>query len=134
MLSSTYHDEKLISIAVADDSLAIEISAQNKKIIIKVNELEKLRVTDFKDGNIINVAQVIYAGGAGTEGMVRSLLKYAYEVDDADLERNTELSSFLDKKLMDYENGLIVILELEPSYGAYLVAIGGSILEMDSPS
>lgn len=72
--------------------------------------------------------------GAGTEGMVRSLLKYAYEVDDADLERNTELSSFLDKKLMDYENGLIVILELEPSYGAYLVAIGGSILEMDSPS
>lgn len=63
MLSSTYHDEKLISIAVADDSLAIEISAQNKKIIIKVNELEKLRVTDFKEGNIINVAQVIYAGG-----------------------------------------------------------------------
>jgi hypothetical protein len=133
MLSSTYHDEKLVSIAVVDNSLTIEISSKDKKVRIKVTELEKLRITDFKEGNIINLAQVIHAGvSTDTESMVRLLLKYAYEVNDADLKRNAKLSSFLDNKIKEHQEGSIVILEIEPSYGAYLIAIGRQIVEEQS--
>jgi hypothetical protein len=131
MLSSTFHDEKLISIAVADDVLAIEISTRDKKNKIQVVGLQRLRVTDFKEGNIINVAQVICAEqSTESTSVIRSLLKYAYGLDNTDLQKNTKFSSFLNEKIKEYEEGVIVIFEIEPSYGAYLVAVGRDIIEV----
>ena len=130
MLSSTFHDQKLVSIAVADNALTIEILTQERKTKIRVGGLQKLLVTDFKEGNIINVVRVIHTG-CSTESMgaVRSLLQYAYEISDTQLQKNTKLSCFFDKIIKEYEEGSIVIFEIEPSYGAYLVAVGTNILE-----
>ncbi|KRP67975.1 hypothetical protein [Pseudomonas orientalis] len=130
MLSSTFHDQKLVSIAVADDALTIEISTQDKTTKIRVTGLQKIRVTDFKEGNIINIAQVIHAQHS-TESVsaVKSLLQYVYEISDDELQQNTKLSCSFDKKIKEYEDGSIVIFEIEPSYGAYLVAVGTDILE-----
>jgi len=130
MLSSTFHDGKLISIAVTDDILAIEVFAQDKITKIQLSGLEKLRVTDFKEGNIINAMRVVRPKlSRSNEGVGKSLMKYAYELDDAALERNKKFSFFLDNKLKEYEEGSVLILEIEPSYGAYLVAIGKKISE-----
>ncbi|CRM36910.1 hypothetical protein [Pseudomonas sp. 44 R 15] len=89
-----------------------------------------MRVTDIKEGNIINVAQAIHSEHS-TESLsaVKSLLKYAYEISDTQLQQNTKLSCFSDKTIKEYEEGSIVIVEIEPSYGAYLVAVGTDILE-----
>ncbi|MGY2413083.1 hypothetical protein [Pseudomonas pergaminensis] len=132
MLSSTFHDGKLVSIDVADDILAIEISTQEKTTKIQVSGLQKLRINEFKEGNIINIARIVHAEkSAESEITGRSLLKYVYELDDTNLMQNSKFSSFLDKKAKEFEEGSIVILEIEPSYGAYLVAVGRDILEED---
>lgn len=133
MLSSTFHDGKLISIAVTDDVLAIEVFAQDKITKIQLSGLEKLRVTDFKEGNIINAVRVVRPKlPPSNDDVGKSLMKYAYELDDAVLERNEKFSFFLDKKLKEYEEGSVLILEIEPSYGAYLVAIGKKISEEET--
>jgi ribosomal protein L21E len=137
MLSSTFHDKQLVSIAVADDTLTIEILTQDRRTKIRVVGLQKMRVTDFKEGNIINIVQAIHAQQS-TESLsaVRSLLQYAYEISDDELQQDTKLSCSFDKKIEEYERGSLVILEIEPSYGAYLVAVGTDILEEEihSPS
>lgn len=130
MLSSTFHDERLISISVADDTLAMEVSEQDKSVKIKISDLEKLRVTDFKEGNIINAIRTIKPDPSeSSEVEIKSLLMYAYELDDESLKMDAKLSLFIDKKLKEHTNGSIIILEVEPSYGAYLVAIGKTISE-----
>ncbi|MEG8233901.1 hypothetical protein [Pseudomonas orientalis] len=130
MLSSTFHDKELISIAVIDDALTIEILTQERKTKIRVGGLQKLLVTDFKEGNIINVVRVIHTG-CSTEsvGAVRSLLQYVYEISDNELQQDAKLSCSFDEKIKEYEEGSILIFEIEPSYGAYLVAVGRDILE-----
>lgn len=130
MLSSTFHDEKLISVAVTDEALILEVSLKGKVLKITVSGLERLRVTDFKEGNIINSLQVIcHDPRSASNHSVRSLLMYVYDLDDASLERNSRLTSFINEKLKAYEQGAIHVLELDPSYGAYLVAVGSEILE-----
>jgi hypothetical protein len=95
MLSSTFHDGKLISIAVTDDILAIEVFAQDKTTKIQLSGLEKLRVTDFKEGNIINAVRVLRPKPSpSTDGVGKSLMKHAYELDDAAIERNEKFSFF----------------------------------------
>lgn len=108
--------------------MILEISAQDKIIKVTLSDLEKLRVTDFKEGNIINSVQIVRPEKTNN-GLGRSLLKYVYELDETNLTKNTKLSSFLDKKIKEYEEGSLLILEIEPSYGAYLVAIGKKIIE-----
>ncbi|WP_434702526.1 hypothetical protein J3P85_16600 [Pseudomonas sp. Z1-12] len=95
MLSSTFHDGKLISIAVMDDILAVEVLAQDKITKIQLSGLEKLRVTDFKEGNIINAVRVVRPKPSpSNDGVGKSLMKYAYELDDVALERNEKFTFF----------------------------------------
>ncbi|MBK3453271.1 hypothetical protein [Pseudomonas sp. MF6754] len=130
MLSSTFHDGRLISITAVDDNLTLEILAQDKTTKIKMSGLEKLRVTEFKEGNIISTLRVICPEDSSSkESTGKSLLKYAYELDEATLEHSEKFKSFLTNKLREHEKGSILILELEPSYGAYLVAIARTITE-----
>ncbi|WP_338524441.1 hypothetical protein NUH87_01765 [Pseudomonas batumici] len=130
MLSSTYHDEKLISIAASENSLTLQIYSESKTSTIQLNDLVKLRATDFEEGNIINIVQIFDAHNAPTgEATYRSLIKYAYGISNDDLKKNPKLSSFLNNKIREYEKGSLLILEVEPSYGCYLVAIGRTISE-----
>ncbi|MGY2224932.1 hypothetical protein ACW9IK_19785 [Pseudomonas gingeri] len=131
MLSSTYHDGKLGSIAVTDDTLILQVMTESKTAIIQLDGLEKLRASDFEEGNIINAVRVFEAHRSPTdEATYRSLIKQAYKIDDNSLMRNEKLSSFLEKKVKEYEQGALIILEVEPSYGCYLVAIGRTLSEV----
>jgi len=106
MLSRTYHDGKLASISVTEDSLSLQVFTENKTAKIQLDGLEKLRATDFEEGNIINVVQVFDAHSSPTsEATYRSLFKYAYSISDDDL-KNEKLSSFLDKKLESMKKAL----------------------------
>ncbi|MBC3955781.1 hypothetical protein [Pseudomonas triticifolii] len=130
MLSSNFHDGKMMSIAVMDDTLFMEVYADGKTTKIKVSGLEKLRVTDFEEGNIINSLRVLSPNDhAGASSEVMRLMKYAYALEDADFKLSPKYSSFLDKKLEAFRNGSVLVVELEPSYGAYAVAIGKEISE-----
>lgn len=130
MLTSTFHDGRLMSIAVTDDTLTLEVLTQGKTIKIQLCGLEKLRVSDFKEGNIINAVRIICPKrNSSSDGVGRSLIKFAYALGEEGLEDNSKFASFLDGKLEEYEGGSILILEIEPSYGAYLVAIGKEISE-----
>lgn len=131
MLSSSFHDGKLMSITVADEKLSLEVYSDGKLTQIQVVGLEKLRATEFKEGNIINSLTILSPDSLPDISEVRALMKYAYELNDADLERNPKFSSFLEGKLKEYQDGSLLVLEVEPSYGAYLVAIGRGILEAD---
>ncbi|MBS7690309.1 hypothetical protein I0E98_06655 [Pseudomonas lalucatii] len=101
---------------------------EEKKIII--NDLEKLRVSDFKEGNIINSAHVFCGeNGSFSEERYTSLVKYAYDISNTALSDNEKLSSFLIRKVKEIKEGSLLALEIEPSYGAYIVAIGKNISE-----
>jgi hypothetical protein len=133
MLTRNFHDEKLMSISVFENSLAIEVTLLGRMIKITVGGLEKLRVSDFKEGNIITAVRVNCSKtSGGNKEEVRSLLMYAYDLDEAVLEKNVKLSGFLNNKIKQYEAGAILILELEPSYGAYLVAVGSEVSEEEN--
>jgi hypothetical protein len=130
MLSSTFHDGRLVSITATDDKLTLDIFAHNKKTKVTLSGLERLRVTEFKEGNIISALRVICPDPPSSkESVGKSLMKYVYELDDSTLEHSEKFKYFLTNKLREYEEGSIIILELEPSYGAYLVAIGRNITE-----
>lgn len=129
-LSSTFHDENLISITAANNTLVLVLSKQGETVRITMQALEKLRVSDFKEGNIISSMRTISpepSEACKTEA--RSLIMHACDLDETSLKINSKPTSFLDKKLTEYRSGAIIILEIEASYGAYLVAIGKSITE-----
>lgn len=134
MLSSAFHDGRLTSVIVADDTLVLDVLTEDKIFKIHLSGLKKLRVTDFKEGNIINAVREFCSTQLPDDTRaVRSLMMYAYDLDDADLERNGKFSLLLEKQIIEYESGSIVVLEIEPSYGAYLVAIGEKISEVPTP-
>lgn len=130
MLSGNFHDGNLISISTKDDTLVLCVSALGEVKNIIINDLERLRVSDFKEGNIINSAHVFCGGnGSFNEDRYASLVKYVYDMNDAALSNNEKLSSFLRRKVEEVKEGSLLVLEIEPSYGAYIVAIGKSISE-----
>ena len=59
MLSSTFHDGELKSISVADDKPCMDIYVDGKTTRIKLSGLEKLRITDFKESNIISFLRTL---------------------------------------------------------------------------
>ncbi|MBU3056276.1 hypothetical protein [Pseudomonas indica] len=130
MLSSDFHDGNLLSISTQDNALALYISLNEKLTKITLKELERLRVSDFKEGNIINAAS-IYCGVSEqcSEERYTLLLKYVYDLSDATLENDKKISLFLDRKIEALKERDILILEIEPSYGAYMVAIGKAVSE-----
>lgn len=130
MLSSEFHDGNLISISTQDNVLTLYVSLNEKLTKITVKELERLRVSDFKEGNIINTVSVFCGTSKQcSDERCASLLKYVYDLSDAILEKDKKLSPFLDKKIEAFKEQDILILEIEPSYGAYLVAIGKTLSE-----
>ncbi|WP_449124941.1 hypothetical protein [Pseudomonas viridiflava] len=133
MLSSTFHDGELKSISVADDKLCMDIYADGKTTRIKLSGLEKLRITDFKEGNIISFLRVLSQDNSpSNRSEVMLLMKYAYTLNDTDLELTPKYSSFLDRKIKEYQDGSLLVMELEPSYGAYAVAIAKELSEEDA--
>ena len=130
MLSSNFHDGNLISISTKDDTLVLCVSALGGITNIVINDLERLRVSDFKEGNIINSAHVFCGESESCdEGRYTSLVKYVYDMSDTALKNNEKLSLFLKRKIEEIKEGSLLILEIEPSYGGYIVAIGKTISE-----
>ncbi|KIQ37342.1 MULTISPECIES: hypothetical protein [Pseudomonas syringae group] len=133
MLSSTFHDGELKSISVADNKLCMDIYVDGKTTRIKLGGLEKLRITDFKEGNIISFLRVLSQDNSpSNRSEVMLLMKYAYTLNDTDLELTPKYSSFLDRKIKEYQDGSLLVMELEPSYGAYAVAIAKDLSEEDA--
>ncbi len=55
-----------------------------------------------------------------------ALLKYVYDIDDAGLKNNESLR-FLTGKIEEIKRGMLLVLEIEPSCGGYVVAVDKSI-------
>lgn len=130
MLSSDFHDRNLLSVSVKGGRLTLEISTGDTIKEITLLGLEKLRATDFKEGNVINALRLFVANPTDQDTTIpRQLIKYAYEINEQDLSSPSRLSEFFEKTLDRYLNGSLLILELEPSYGGYIVAIGAALQE-----
>lgn len=60
------------------------------------------------------------------------LMKYAYTLNDTDLEPTPKYSSFLDRTIKECQGGSLLVMELGPSYGAYAVAMAKELPEEEA--
>ena len=118
MLSSDFHDGNLISISSQNGVFELRVLSRGKLIKITVKDLERLRVSDFKEGNVINFLRVF----SGEEEMCN-------DIGDETVESNGKIPLFVSKKIEELKRGTLLALEVEPSYGGYVVAIGRAVLE-----
>ncbi|UXJ54547.1 hypothetical protein [Pseudomonas citronellolis] len=130
MLSSDFHDGNLISISSQNGVFELRVLSRGKLIKITVKDLERLRVSDFKEGGVINFLRV-FSGEEEmcNEGRYMSLIKYVYDIGDETVESNGKIPLFVSKKIEELKRGTLLALEVEPSYGGYVVAIGRAVLE-----
>ncbi|GAO92195.1 hypothetical protein CFN58_06865 [Pseudomonas avellanae] len=130
MLSSDFHDKNLTSISTNNEVLVLGFSALEWDTRIILGGLEKLRVSDFKEGNIISSVRVIDSENfLLNKDHCEKLVRYAYDIDGSGLINNEKLSLFLKRKIEEVRDGYLIVLEVEPSFGAYVVAVAKSISE-----
>ncbi|MDH0648592.1 hypothetical protein N5D48_19530 [Pseudomonas sp. GD03858] len=130
MLSSQFHDQQLTCIAVNDSELRLEILGTTGTRTLTLEGLKKLRVSDFKEGNIINEARLFTAStGQCDEPLFRRLLSFAYDIEENEPISKKKLAGFLSSEFQRFQKGTLVILEIKPSYGSYVVAIGSHLHE-----
>jgi len=131
-LSSQLHDGNLISVSTIDGTLTLLFSVAGRSKRVNLNGLERLRISDFKEGNIANSVSV-YSGeyGLGDE-RYEELLRYVYDISNVASGNPEKTHGFLKEKLRELNTGNLLLLEIEPSYGCYLVALGRSISESES--
>ncbi|MCF6256874.1 MAG: hypothetical protein L3K25_11360 [Gammaproteobacteria bacterium] len=126
-----FHDAKIISVQLElqDDSL-LRINTLHEKRIksINVQGLIKLRVSDFEEGNIVSRVYS-YTGHncAQHSDVVLKNLNYVYKLSSDFLEKYPDKKAFIVEKYNEVIKGNLVLLEIEPAYGCYLVALGKNI-------
>ena len=124
-----FHDAKISSIKLEENNLlSIKTLHREAEKYINIEGLVKLRISDFEEGNIISRIYS-YSGESGQQHKeeIMNCLIYAYKLTGEILKKHPDQKLFIDEKCKEVIKGNLIVLEIEPAYGCYLVAIGKSI-------
>jgi len=120
-----FHDENIISIELVDGGLSLALTLNGAVANVYITCLKKLRVDRFQEGNIVN-SVFVYSGEEclGHEESIRTALRYLYDIDAQSIKNKPSLTPFLEQQFKKIINGELILVEVEPSYGCYIVALG----------
>ncbi len=124
MFMNTFHDASLTAIKLVDDGFFMTLSSNNSEASIVVAGLKKLRIDKFMEGNIVNTVKTL-SGADCLEltDSIRAQLVYLYDLDTRSVEENASLVPFIDSSIDKIVKGELILLEVEPSYGSYILAL-----------
>lgn len=131
MRIKSYHDKEIRGIRLLeDDRVWIELGDAGRICaVIEVFGLEKLRINNLQEGNI--VARVIVHGSTdalSSPKKIENLVNYLFGFrSDPNSSRNEK--EFVRSVLHRVELGELFILEIEPSYGCHFLALWKAIEE-----
>ena len=121
---TNFHDQYITGIEVIENNLEIKATHEGKRGIIKIRKLEDLKVNGFKEGNIINILRIYHQENVlQKKGYAFNLIKDACDINLL-LESNKII---INKKLQKIIEGQLIMLEIIPSYGCEIVALGFEI-------
>lgn len=121
IIDPNVHDSRILGlITLEKKKLLLPMQTTDKSILcIAFNDLDCLRVDDFREGNIILDITV----SRGSEVEV-SDIAYAYGLEQF---MPSETNSYLDKAVKSFITGKKLFVQINPSYGCKLVCICGEI-------
>lgn len=123
----TFHDHLLTGVSLREDAAVLSVESDHRwskseQYEILVHGLIRLRVDGFLQGNIIDSALCHDVTNVEKHGdAIRACIRFALDEQEADPPRWSE------GLVARIQAGELMILEIIPSYGAYLVAIGKTI-------
>jgi len=125
----SFHDQNLTAVSLCGDALRIQIAGNDGMItLLEIERLEKLRISDFEEGNVIaNVRLFADENYSSCQKRVLACIRYVYKLDTEIL--NADAEEFVQKQCELVARGKLVVMEVEPSYGCYLVAVGCNVNE-----
>jgi len=120
ILEPNVHDGRIIGLFTLENKkLLLPILTANKSFIcIALNDLECLRVDDFREGNIILDITV----SSGTDVEIADIA-YAHGLEQLTY---SEANPYLNKAVQNFITGKKIFVQINPSYGCKLVCICGS--------
>lgn len=129
----TFHDHFLTGVSVDETGVVLRVKSDGRWIIkeqyrIIVKGLVRLRSDNFLQGNIIDSVVCHDIRNARIdEDDIRACARFA--LDEPESDPHSSISQIVNRMLA----GELMALEVIPSYGAYLVAIGRMVtVESDS--
>lgn len=130
MQLSQVHDGRVVSVVLKNNELTLKIESDSATKIIVVRSLQKLKMDNFLEGNIVN-SVFVYSGADCNRDVdqLQKSLAYLYEVTSKSIDNKPSLQSFLNQQFEKLVDGDLVMIEVEPSYGCYLVALGEGLVE-----
>lgn len=122
----SFHDQNLSAVSICDDTLKLEILGnEQEKTWIAVEGLEKLRISDMEEGNIIANLRIFSIDNYSVFAKkIAACVRYVYKLDDARDIIDHKGNEHVKRQCSLIEHGELIVLEIEPSYGCYLVALG----------
>lgn len=126
---SLYHDAKVVGISFQDGN-SIEIKFQltsDKYSCLTIENVSLIRMTDFTDQNIVH--RLMVSGNDGYIDDIAFRIKWATSRSDF---FNDDLNQKLLNVCQEIERGDRILIYLEPSTGAEMVAICTGYLENTS--
>jgi hypothetical protein len=115
------HDSRILGlITLEKNKLLLPMQTVDKSILcLAFNDLDCLRVDDFREGNII--LDITVSRGSEVEVID---IAYAHGLEQF---ISSETNNYLDKAVQNFINGNKLFVQINPSYGCKLVCICGEI-------
>lgn len=128
----SFHDHNVSAISIRGSTLKLEISRNDQEhTYIEVDGLEKLRISDMEEGNVIANLRVFSVENYSMfERKIMACIRYVYRFDDEIENIDPKNEDYVVSQFSLVAHGKIIVLEIEPSYGCYLVAFGRSAREL----
>ena len=133
IMINQFHDENLIAVNISKEKVSFSFTAKNKILKVSVHGLKKLRVDKFEEANVI--ARIyLYSGNEGIseKESIFSCLNYVFDINDSAIKNKPDLEAFIEQQYQYVINGDLIILEIEPSYGCYIVALGEKVVGLEN--
>jgi hypothetical protein len=121
IIEPNVHDAQILGLIMLEDNrLLLLIQATDKSILcFAFNDLDCLRVDDFKKGNII--LDITVSSGSEVEIVD---IAYVYGLEKfIPLDKN----GYLNKAVQSFLNGKKLLVQINPSYGCKVVCVCGGI-------
>lgn len=116
IVTPNVHDAYILGLVMIKKKLLLFIKlTSGSNLCLALNNVDRLRADDFREGNIILDITV----SKGIEVDIRDIA-YAHGLEQF---LNSKSNAFLDKAVQSFFNDIKIFVQINPSYGCKLVCI-----------
>ena len=123
---SQFHDGHLTGVQLGEDTVTFLLArADGQAFDLVLSNLKSLQIEDFRQGNIVNYIGTFDGTAPGDAAYIERL--YTSPHPSAAAQYREANAGFIARQLASVRSGETVMIAIEPSYGASVVAHCGAV-------